>query len=198
MRALLAMTLMVLAASPWAQDRVYRDTFAQPCLDLPGPLRASNVRTYRAHYGVEFGQQHQWIATYVSNTHTINPPGTERVRVDAYSFVAPEPSSGLLRTSSTMHGVIYSLSEQCGAFEAPPACQMLESSMLAWSTRPDAPAGLCRLEAGKPYYLSVAFFNFRAYSADANVIESSCERDPNCNSQTCTVTCNYHHMSSEG
>lgn len=181
-----------------AQDRVYRQGFDTPCTNLPTPLLSTFQSTYRNYYGVDFGQQHSWIANYISNVLVINPPSTSSIGVHSYSFPAPTAGqSGTLRTPSTPYGVVFAISNQCGVFDVPPTCIMIQSSILLWSTEANASAGKCKLEPSTPYYMNVAYFNYPVYLGNAGTILPTCATPPSCGAQTCRYECNYHHMASQ-
>jgi len=177
---------------------MYREGFERPCTFLPKPFLSTSILTYRGYYGVDFGQQHSWIANYISNVLIVSPPSIKSIGVHSYSFNGPALNqSGTLRTPSTPFGVVFSISEQCGVFDAPSACTMIQSSILQWSTNPSAGAGYCKLTPNTPYYFNVAYFDYVKYVGNATNIVSTCTQTPNCNSQQCRYECNYHHMASQ-
>ena len=199
MRRFLCVLLLSLCSGyVFGSDRVFREGFEQPCQFLPLPLKSSLVRSYSSYFGVPFGQPHTWIPNYIRNVLIIDPPSIRSIGVHSYSFQGPSINqSGSLRTPSTPFGVVFSITDQCGSFESSSSCTMIESSILQWSTYPNAPDGLCRLTPNKTYYLNVAYFDYRKYLVNSNDIQSTCRAAPNCNSQTCTYECNYHHMASQ-
>lgn len=191
--------LLALMASPTqAQDRVYRQGFETPCTHLPSPLRSTLQQTYSSYYGVAFGQQHVWAANYITNVDVIAPPSVQSIGVHSYSFPAPPAAqTGTLRTPSTPYGVVFAISDQCGVFDVPPACIMITSSILLWSTETNPSVGKCALTPGQPYFMNVAYFNYPIYLSNAGSLQSTCVANPNCNSQTCSYQCNYQHMASQ-
>lgn len=189
-RAVLATLILALSlCTPVAaQERVFRDPFEQPCEGLPAPFARNSVVDYAWHYGVPFGTSHGWTANHTGNGFD-GALQLQRVYVRAFTLTGPAPGlQGRVNIPSSSAGIFAALGTQCGNFDLPLSCVAGASSAIAWSTADNPPPNRCRLEPGRTYYLSFAWFNLPQYLIDYSIL-STCEcLVPNCVSQCQFIT----------
>jgi hypothetical protein len=181
---------IILPVAPPVAFTVNSNVIPTGCDNLEAPFVSGTVSTYQSKFGVDFGGYHSWLSDATGGNTYANGV-LQSIKVRSYSFNAPQAGkSGDLKLPSTLPGIAYSISSQCGDFNVPAACQAVNNGNPVWSTKPGAPNGHCKLIPGQPYYLNVAWFDYHTYLQNGSVVST-------CVSPSPTGVCNtsYHHRS---
>lgn len=149
------------------------------CPAIPSVLSPQTIQDFSSAFGVQFGENFGQKAFSIFN----DGYGFDLVRTQlrSFRFTAPPDSHGNLWVDvSSGNPFSLSISKECpGVFRvadgvASTCIRTTSNAALGWATDGTMPSGKCQLEAGKTYYLNIAYLNRNYLNQNPPVYYGTC------------------------